>query len=468
MFKRAGAIVLCLFVVFGLVNCQKRETAQQPATGTSAGTSGFAGRTLDILFMVGGQGQMADPVIEKLKSLYPGLTINVVYDHNAADILRNRILAGDPPDIFDVNATFFDKYSAISDGIMKPIDFLYDVPCVDDPSGTLKDIMNFSVMNFGYVDGKYYCVPDSVYTSGLWYDARMFRDKGYKIPETWDEFVALGDKAKAGGKYLLAYSTRYGGEYFGNYWFYPLLCSIDINAFGKIQKLEPNAYSDPAVVKTMTLTKELLDKGYIDAVSGTLDITETQMGFCNGNVLFYACGSWLEAEMAGNWPDGFELTYLPFPPQKAGEPSYTPVMGVESSISATTKNEDIVKEYYRYLLSDREVTTKVIEITQNGLGVADFAQNYGNLLPSSVSSSWAPLDSGRCIGISPLADSFYAGIGEATTDNSSAFNAGKMSVQQYIDAMNKTCDGIRADSSIIKRPYDMSALMEAVTQYKVQ
>jgi N-acetylglucosamine transport system substrate-binding protein len=463
MEKRFFAVCLCLCILGALIGCKKSDTGQ-----SAGGAADFSGRTLDILFMVGGQGQMADPVVEKLKSLYPGLTINVVYDHNAADILRNRILAGNPPDIFDVNATFFDKYSAISDGVMKPIDFLYDVPCVDDPSKTLKDVMNFSVMTFGYVDGTYYCVPDSVYTSGLWYDAKMFRDKGYKVPETWDEFVALGEKAKADGKYLLAYSTRYGGEYFGNYWFYPLLCSIDINAFGRIQKLEPNAYSDPAVVKTLTLTKELLDKGYIDAVSGTLDITETQMEFCNGNVLLYACGSWLEAEMAGNWPDGFELTYLPFPPQKAGEPSYTPVMGVESSISAVTKNEDIVKEYYRHLLSDKEVTTKVIETTLNGLGVTDFAQNYGHLLPSSVSSSWAPLDSGRCIGVSPLADSFYAAIIEATTDNSSAFNAGRMSVQQYIDAMNRTCDAIRADSSIVKRPYDMSALMEAVARYKAR
>jgi N-acetylglucosamine transport system substrate-binding protein len=458
-------------MIFSLVAaCKKDSNSAQtpPAAAVTGAKPDFSGRTLDVLFMVGGQGQMADPIIEKLKSEYPGLTVNMVYDFNAADILRNRVMAGNPPDIFDVNAQYYDKYSAISEGVMKPIDFLYDVPSVDDPSKTLKDLMNFSVMNFGYVDGKYYCVPDSVYTSGLWYDARMFRDKGYKVPETWDEFVALGEKAKADGKYLLLYSTRYGAEYFGQYWFDPLLCSIDINAFGKIQKLEPNAFSDPAVVKTLELTKGLLDKGYIDVASGTLDISETQMQFCNGNVLFYACGSWLEAEMAGNWPDGFELTYLPFPAQKAGDPSYAVVMGVESSISATTKNEDIVKEYYRYMLSHKETTAKVIETTQNGLGINDFATNYGNLLAASVASSWVALDSGQSIGISALADSFYPAIGSATTDNISALNAGRMTVQQYVDAMNKTCDGIRSDPGIIKREYDMSALTDAIARFKAR
>jgi N-acetylglucosamine transport system substrate-binding protein len=457
---KKSTMVLCLFVVLSLFTTCGKKTAENKA--------GFSGRTLDVLFMVGGQGQMVDPIKEKLEKEFPGLRVNVVYDHNAADILRNRVMAGDPPDIFDVNAQFYDKYSAISEGIMKPIDFLYDVPTVDDPSKTLKVVMNFSVMTFGYVDGKYYCVPDSVYTSGIWYDAKMFREKGYKIPETWDEFVAMGERAKADGKYLLLYSTRYGSEYFGNYWFEPLLCSIDVNAFGKIQNLEPNAWSDPAVVKALDLTNGLLDKGYIDVVSGTLEITEAQMQFCNGNVLFYACGSWLEAEMAGNWPDGFELTYLPFPPQKAGDPSYADVMGVESAVSTTTKNEDIVKEYFRYMLSERETTTKVIQTTQNGLGINGFAEKYGSLLPSSVVSSWAALDSGRVIGFTSLMGAFYTQLNDAVTDNVSALNSGSMSVQQYVAAMNKLADSIRADPSIIKRKYDMGALVEAIAKFKTR
>jgi N-acetylglucosamine transport system substrate-binding protein len=296
----------------------------------------------------------------------------------------------------------------------------------------------------------------------------MFKEKGYKVPETWDEFVSLGEKAKADNKYLLCYSTKYGQEYFYNYWFNPLVCSIDINAFGKLQRLEENAYCDPAVKEALEKTNMLVDKGYVDTVSGTLEITETQMEFCNGNILFYPCGSWLEAEMEGNWPDGFELTYIPFPPNKAGDPSYLAVAGVVSSVSSTTENLDLVKEYYRYMLSHKETTKKVVETTMNGLAIADFSKNFGDLLPHSVSSSWNAIDSGRCIGIRDLTRAFYPGVRDVITNSITALNAGDLDVDGYIKALNDFYKKTREDDSILKRNYDMTAIMEALKTYKAK
>lgn len=427
--------------------------------------SDYSGRKLDVLFMVGGQGQMADPILAKLKEVLPGLETTVVYDHKAADILRNRTLANDVPDIFDVNANYYDHIAAIDEGVIAPLDMLYDVPCVDDSSKTLKDILNFQAMNYGAKDGQYYLLPDALYTSGLWYDAKMFRDKGYEVPTTWDEFVALGEKAKADGKYLLLYSTRYGGEYFHQYWFDPLLLSIDANAFGDIQNLKAGAWSNPAVRKTLELTVDLINKGYVDTVSGTLGISETQMEFCNGNVLFYACGSWLEAEMAGNWPDGFELTYLPFPSQKAGDPSYCVIAPVLGAISATTKNEDLVKEYYRYMLSDPDTTAKVVETTLNGLPIKGFSAKFGHLLPASVNSCWQAIDSGNVIVCNDSLNGFYKTF-DIVTDKSSALTAGTITVDDFINDMNAFFDETIADDFIIKRPYDMNAIIEALKDYQ--
>ena len=426
----------------------------------------YTGRKLDVLFMVGGQGKMADPILAKLEEKLPGLETTVVYDHMAADILRNRTLANDMPDIFDVNQGFYDYLSAIDEGVVKPLDFLYDTPCVDDPSKTLKDILNFQTMNRGYVGGKYYMIPDTLYTSGLWYDAKMFRDKGYEVPKTWDEFVALGEKAKADGKYLLLYTTKYGGEYFQQYWFDPLLLSLDVNAFGDIQNLKENAWSNPAVRKALELTVDLIDKGYVDQVSGTLDIPETQMEFCNGNVLFYACGSWLEAEMAGNWPEGFELTYLAFPPQKEGEPSYNIVAPVVSAVSASTQNEDLVKEYYRYMLSDPETTQKIVETTLNGLPIKGFSEKYGHLLPASVNSCWQQIDSGRVLSVSSNLGQFYNDIIDLLNDLSGALTAKTMSVDEYIDTLNQYFAEKIADEDVVKRHFDMEGIMEALKEYR--
>lgn len=436
------------------------------SAAAALGEGDFKGRELDVLFMVGGQGKMADPVLAKLEEVLPGLKTTVVYDHKAGDILRNRTLANDVPDIFDVNSMTYDHLAAIDEGVIQPLDLLYDVPCVDDPGKTLKDVLNFQTMNFGSINGKYHLMPDALYTSGLWYDAKMFRDKGYEVPNTWDEFVALGEKAKADSKKLLLYSTRYGGEYFQQYWFDPLLLSIDINAYGDLQNLKENAWSNPAVRKALELTVGLIDMGYVDTVSGTLGISETQMEFCNGNVLFYACGSWLEAEMAGNWPEGFELTYLPFPPQKEGDPSYCIVAPVVSAISASTENADLVKEYYRYLLTDPETTKKVVETTLNGLPIKGFSEKYGDLLPASVNSCWKTIDSGRVLSLNDSLINFYHDIYDLFTDKCGALTAKTITVDEYIEALNEFFAEKLEDDDVVKRPYDMNAIMEALKEYR--
>jgi N-acetylglucosamine transport system substrate-binding protein len=384
----------------------------------------------------------------------------------AADILRNRTLANDMPDIFDVNQYFYNHMAAIDEGLIKPLDFLYDVPCVDDPSKTIGDILNFQTMGVGHVNGSYYLMPDTLYTSGLWYDAKMFRDSGYEVPGTWDEFVALGDKAKADGKYLLLYTTKYGGEYFQQYWFDPLLLSLDLEAYGGLQNLKEDAWSHPAVRKALELTVDLIDRGYVDQVSGTLDIPETQMEFCNGNALFYACGSWLEAEMAGNWPEGFELTYLPFPPQNEGEPSYTVVAPVVSAVAATTENEDIIKEYYRYMLSHPETIEEIVKTTLNGLPIKGFSEKYGHLLPASVNSCWQQIDSGRVLSIGDNMPLFYNDSVDLLNDLSGELTARTITVDEYIDALNQYFADKNADEDVVKRTFDMEAIIDALKEYR--
>lgn len=51
---------------------------------------------------------------------------------------------------------------------------------------------------YGSVDGKFYAVPVGANVkSFVWYSPKMFADKGYTIPTTWDEMIALSDKIVA-------------------------------------------------------------------------------------------------------------------------------------------------------------------------------------------------------------------------------------------------------------------------------
>src|SRR5690554_1504396 len=100
MKKRISILALCLcFALAIFAGCSPEETTAAPTESTTGegGEKDFSGRSLDVLFMVGGQGEMANPILATLEDVYPGLETNVTYDHNAADILRSRILAGNPP-----------------------------------------------------------------------------------------------------------------------------------------------------------------------------------------------------------------------------------------------------------------------------------------------------------------------------------------------------------------------------------
>jgi alpha-glucoside transport system substrate-binding protein len=53
---------------------------------------------------------------------------------------------------------------------------------------------------YGTVDGKFYGPPFGANTkSWVWYSPSAFKDKGYEIPQTWDDMVALSDKIVADG-----------------------------------------------------------------------------------------------------------------------------------------------------------------------------------------------------------------------------------------------------------------------------
>jgi alpha-glucoside transport system substrate-binding protein len=52
--------------------------------------------------------------------------------------------------------------------------------------------------NYGTVDGKFYAAPlGANVKSFVWYSPQMFKDKGYEVPKTWAELLALSDKIVA-------------------------------------------------------------------------------------------------------------------------------------------------------------------------------------------------------------------------------------------------------------------------------
>lgn len=102
------------------------------------------------------------------------------------DQLPTRVQAGDAPDLAYVPQP----------GLLRSMVETGQVKVAPPEVSALVD-RNFDSAwrEYGTVDGRFYAAPLSASVkSYVWYSPKEFKDKGYSVPETWDELIALSDR----------------------------------------------------------------------------------------------------------------------------------------------------------------------------------------------------------------------------------------------------------------------------------
>ncbi|HEU68590.1 MAG TPA: carbohydrate ABC transporter substrate-binding protein [Candidatus Acetothermia bacterium] len=168
--RKAMLVLLCL-VVFAGVGFSQQKT---------------------VYVMHGWPGQQAvafAKVVQAFMEAYPD--INVVTEIVGRDrpaILATRLAAGNPPDVSPIPWLGLMAEWARA-GYLVPLDGLVDVS---------EQIPALTPL--GYVDGKLYGTWQSANVKSLvWYNVKAFVEKGYQVPTTWDELIALCDRIVADG-----------------------------------------------------------------------------------------------------------------------------------------------------------------------------------------------------------------------------------------------------------------------------
>jgi alpha-glucoside transport system substrate-binding protein len=120
--------------------------------------------------------------------------INVVFETSRDQdaILTTRVAAGDPPDLAAApSPALLTRFA--QQGKVIPLDDKIDVT-------RLKAEYAKSWIDLGTINGKLMQVFSWADLKGLvWYDPKVFSAKGYKVPKTWDELIALQTKMKSDG-----------------------------------------------------------------------------------------------------------------------------------------------------------------------------------------------------------------------------------------------------------------------------
>ena len=231
-----------------------------------------------------------------------GVKVELTIDKNIEDVIQPQMKSGEYPDVI---MRAVGSESAITETFIKDnnVEELTDVldmtvPGEDAKVGDkiLPGFTENSIVN-PYGDGKTYLMPMFYSPCGLFYDANLFKTKGWDVPETWDDMWALADKAKADGISLFTYPTT----------------------------------------------------GY----ANDNDFRNNQQLVLDDKALFMPNGNWVIGEMAdAPRADGFEWGFTALPAvEKDGErASYTFFEQIWMPSSA--EHKDLGKEFIAYMYSD--------------------------------------------------------------------------------------------------------------------
>ncbi|MEU2547902.1 N-acetylglucosamine/diacetylchitobiose ABC transporter substrate-binding protein [Streptomyces roseolus] len=408
---------------------------------------------LDFVLFDGGFGQQyAKDAIKLFEANYPKAKVKFTPTQKITTELQPRFNGGTPPDLIDNSgAEQMDMGVLVGQKQLTDLTPLLDAPSIDDPSKKVRDTLRPGIVEMGQFDGEPCWMLNYAYTVyGVWYSQKALDSLDAKYPETWDEMLALCEKAKKKGVAPWTYAGKH--PYYLPFSLYPMIGKVGgREVLDAIDNLEPKAWEHPAVKACFEAYYELFKKGYILQGTPGLDHIQSQTAWTEGKALFIPNGSWVENEAAKTMPADFGLAVsaptgldssdkMPFGTLWAagGEPFIVP---------AKAKNPEAAMEQLRIMLS--EASSKSFTQSVKSLSALNGGTTGIELSPG-LKSGVAALEKAGTNVVNPRLQDWYvalqkekigvAGIGEMM--------AGRATPAETIKKIQKFADEAAKDPNI--------------------
>ncbi|MCF3181350.1 carbohydrate ABC transporter, N-acetylglucosamine/diacetylchitobiose-binding protein [Streptomyces polychromogenes] len=272
------------------------------------------GGKLDVVVFKGGFGDDYAKAWEAAFEKKWGITSSHLGTQEIAAKLQPRFNGGNPPDVIDDSGAQMIKIDVLAKGgQLADLTAVLDAPSLDDPAKKVRDTLIAGTVEQGTQGGKFVAL-NYVYTVfGLWYSGKLFKEKGWTEPKTWDEFLGICAKAKEAGIGGLAHQGKY--PYYINVVIMDLIAKKGgLEAMKAIDNLAPNAFEgNPAALAAVEAVYEVVEKGYLMPGTNGLTHTESQTAWNQYKAAFIPSGSWLENEQLKQTPADFDMKFLPVP-----------------------------------------------------------------------------------------------------------------------------------------------------------
>jgi multiple sugar transport system substrate-binding protein len=407
---------------------KKGGSSSAPASGGASGGGGTSGGTISFgsnYSDAAPKGAFKALTDQATAKTGVKVTINTV-DHNTFQNNISSYLQGTPNDL----ATWFAGYRLqffAAQGLLDPIDDVWD---------KIGGNFNDAVKNLSKgVDGHYYMVPIYNYPWVIFYNKSVFASKGYQVPKTWDDLIALAKKMQQDGLIPIAFAEKDGWPALGTF----DILNLRINGYDYHMQLMQHKvpWTDKGVTAVFNQWRELmpyLQKGangrlWQDAAK-SLENKQAGMMFQGSN------------QVAANYSAANlgDLDFFPYPvinEQFGQDFMDAPADGF--MMPKKGKNKDAAKAVLEYI-GTAEAEATYLKTDQWDVGVANglIAPSYNEIQKKSVSAIAACKNVSQFMDRDTVPDMATAMIKQIQgfIDNPSASNV--QSIQNSAESQAKT------------------------------
>ena len=403
------------------------------------------------VFFQGGYGiDYIQNAADLFAAVHPGSEVSVEGIQGVGDKLRPRFIAGNPPDVIDNSgAGSLDTVALAAEGQLLDLAPLMEAPALDTPGKTFAETLFPGSQDAGVFDGKQLFVNMAYTVFGMWYSQTLFAEKGWEVPQTWDDLLALNETIKAEGMAPWTYQGQYPG-YMGFGVLEPLVYKIGGDEVWRaIDNLEASAWENPAVIQAVEMIAQLSTQDHIMEGTEALNHTESQAEWLKGQAAFIPCGTWLENEMKTVTPDGFDMVIAPIPALDAASAnSIVATSGETYFVPSQAENPEAGMEYLRCMLSKENAKFFALNVSSM-MPVVGGTEGL-SLSPGMSSAIVAVENAGVDIFTRPKYSAWYSDLGKEVTNNIGEILTGRMQPAEFIELAQAKADEVAADDEVVK------------------
>lgn len=320
--------------------------------------------------------EVFEEIEKRFNETHDDIKLKVSSPNQAMTILKTRLVREDYPEIVgiggDINYTNFldaDLFEDISD-----VDAIKEIKqAYLDMDKTLELIPQEGV----------YAMPFAANAAGVLYNKDMFEEHGWKIPENWDEFMALCEEIEKEGIQPLYAGYKDSWTTLAP-WNALAVSMADPDAIARVNSGESTFEEEYSEVADRI--KELMP--YIEDNPVAYGYNDAASAFARGQSAMWAIGSYAIPQIRSVNPD-MNIGSFVMPGDEESESTLNSGIDIQFSILKDSDNKEEAKEVLEFLNSD-EIINLYLE-AQGGIAAkeGDFA------IPEDIIDMKEFIDEGR-------------------------------------------------------------------------